>query len=376
MRVLELGKFYPPARGGMETALKEACRGLAARGHQVLAVVASGGPAHGDEQRDGATLWRLRQWGTLASVPLCPSLGLALWRARRRFQPDVVHLHLPNPAVASAWLLLCGSRPLVISYHSDIVRQRALARLWSPWLRLLLWRAARIVVTSEALRDGSRALAPFRARCAVVPLGVDVQWLREAPAGPVARWHELLGERFLLFVGRHVYYKGLPVLLQALRGTDVPLAVAGDGPMRTRWEALTAALGLQGQVTFLGDLSDEELRALYHACTALVLPSTASSEAFGIVQLEAMACGRPVIASRASGGVASVHVAGETGLLVPARDPQALRTAITTLWDDPRLTERMGAAAQARVTAFFDAKRLIGRLELVLFQAAEREDPR
>jgi rhamnosyl/mannosyltransferase len=354
----------------MESALRQACRHLSRGGHQVLAVVSAGRWRGSAEVADGGTVWRMGEWGAFRSTPLCPGLLPTLWRARHRFQPDVVHLHIPNPALATAWLWLGAGVPLVVSYHSDIVRQRHLAKLWAPLQALLLRRAARIVVTSEALRDQSPILAPHRDRCAVIPLGVDVDRLRAAPAAEVQSWSARLGERFLLFVGRLVYYKGLDVLLEAMVENDLRLVVVGDGPMRARWEARAAELGVAERVRFLGAPDDQELRAIYHASTALVLPSTAPSETFGLVQLEAMACGKPVIAARASGGVASVHVEGETGLLVPPGDAPALRAALLRVWTDPQCAGALGAAGRARVEALFHGARMAERLEAVLKSAA------
>lgn len=370
MRVLELGKYYPPHPGGMESALRQVCRCLAGRGHAVLAVVSAGQRRGRVEAADGAQLWRMGEWGTLRSSPICPGLFPTLWRARRRFRPDVAHLHVPNPALATAWLCLGAGVPLVVSYHSDIVRQRHLAKLWAPLQALMLRRAARVVVTSEALREQSPTLARIRDRCVVVPLGVDVEWLRAAPPAEVRNWTVRLGERFLLFVGRLVYYKGLDVLLEALVGTQLQLVVVGDGPMRARWERRTAELQLLERVRFLGAIDDVALRAIYHASTALVLPSTAASETFGLVQLEAMACGKPVVAARASGGVASVHVEGETGLLVPPGDARALRAALVRVWTDPEWADALGSAGRSRVEAFFHGAHLSGRLESVLELAA------
>ena len=128
MRVLELGKFYPPQRGGMESSLRDLARGLVARGHEVEALVASADTDHHLEVRDRVRVERVPRFGSFRSVSICPGLPAAVARARRRFRPDVVHVHLPNPAAAVAWMMAGGDEPLVVSYHSDIVRQR-----WLGW---------------------------------------------------------------------------------------------------------------------------------------------------------------------------------------------------------------------------------------------------
>lgn len=370
MRVLQIGKFYPPQRGGMETMLHDLSRGLVARGHAVRVLVAAPGEDAVAEIVDGVDVRRVANWGTLRSVPVCPGLPNEVRRALREFDPDVVHLHLPHPLGALSWLLASDARPLVLTYHSDIVRQRWLAALYGPFGAKLLRRARSIHVTSEELVHTSRVLRPLRSRCQVIPLGVDTARWSQPPAGRVQQWMDELGPRFLLFVGRLVYYKGLDVLFEALRDTTIPVAIAGDGPMRAEWETLAHVLGVSDQVRFLGEVADDALPALYHAAHGFVLPSTAPSEAFGLVQLEAMACGLPVVAARASAGVSSVHIENETALLVPARDPAALRAALVRLWADDYLASRLGHAGRQRVRAFYELEHILDRTVAWLLQSA------
>ncbi|HKI84640.1 MAG TPA: glycosyltransferase, partial [Candidatus Krumholzibacteria bacterium] len=364
MRILELGKFYPPVRGGMESALEQICLGLRRRGHRVLALVSADERRASASYREGVAVWRLGRYGQIASSPVNPGLARALKRVRSQFRPQLVHLHLPNPAVAVAWLLF-GDRqlPLVISYHSDIVRQRRLASLLEPLRQRVLARAAKIVVSSEDLRNSSRSLAAHRARCIVIPWGIDVDTILP---GPPPSPELLPFPRYFLFVGRMVYYKGLEVLLAALQQENMPLVVVGEGPLRARWEKQAASRGLGDRVYFAGAVSQQALDTLYRGCVAQVLPSIAASETFGLVQLEAMARGRPVVAARASGGVASVQEDGVSGLLVPPADADSLRRALKTLWDDPQRAEAMGQAARARVVSHFHQGRRMEQLSGLL----------
>jgi glycosyltransferase involved in cell wall biosynthesis len=370
MRVLQIGKFYPPQRGGMETVLHDLSRGLVARGHAVKVIVAAPGEDDARELVDGVQVERVGNWGTLRSVPLCPGLFASIRRNLRDFDPHVVHMHLPHPLGAVGWLTARDRRPLVVTYHSDIVRQRWLATLYGPFGTQLLRRAASIHVTSEGLLHASRVLRPHRRRCEVIPLGVDTEYWAQPSAARVQQWMDQFGPRFLLFVGRLVYYKGIDVLFEALRETTIPVVIAGDGPMRAEWETLSHVLGVAQQVQFVGDVSDAALVALYHAAHAFVLPSTAESEAFGLVQLEAMAAGRAVVAARASEGVGSVHVENETALLVPPRDPIALRRALVRLWADDELAARLGRAGRQRVRAFYELERVLDRMTEWLSRSA------
>lgn len=370
MKVLEIGKFYPPQRGGMETVLHDLSVGLVRRNHRVRAIVAATGEDAVLETLDGVEVRRLGNWGTIRSVPVCPSLPSEVRTSLRDFDPDVVHLHLPHPLGAVAWLLARDARPLVVTYHSDIVRQRALGALYAPIGDRVLRRAASIHVTSEALAAQSRTLARWRDKCHAVPLGVDTEhWSRPAP-GRVQEWIDDLGPRFVLFVGRLVYYKGIDVLLEALRGNDVRLVIAGEGPMRTEWETLSKVLGLAERVRFLGEVSSETLPALYAAARAFVLPSQAPSEAFGLVQLEAMAAGLPLVVARASEGVVSVHEDGSTALLVDRGDVEGLRDALQRVHDDDDLARRLAEAGRRRVRAFYELEHTLDRLEALLADAA------
>jgi rhamnosyl/mannosyltransferase len=370
MKVLEIGKFYPPQRGGMETVLHDLSAGLVRRGHRVRAIVAASGEDAVHETVDGVELRRLGNWGTIRSVPFCPSLPSEVRTSLRDLDPDVVHLHLPHPLGAVAWLVARDGRPLVVTYHSDIVRQRALGALYAPVGDRVLRRAEVIHVTSEALADQSRTLARWRHKCRAVPLGVDVEhWSKPDPAR-VQEWIDDLGPRFVLFVGRLVYYKGIDVLLEALRGTEVRLVVAGDGPMRTEWETLSKVLGLSDRVRFLGEVGERALPALYAAARAFVLPSQAPSEAFGLVQLEAMAAGLPLVVSRASEGVASVHEDGTTALLVERGDVEGLRDAVRRVHDDDDLARRLAEAGRRRVRAFYELEHTLDRVEALLLGAA------
>ncbi len=369
MRILEVGKYYPPHRGGMESSLEALCRGLVARGHEVHALVAAEGRSASIASVDGVRVERLENWGELRSVPWVPTLFSRLRRLQTQWRPDVVHLHLPHPLAMWVCRWSMGNTPLVVTYHSDIVRQRWLGRLISRDRQKVLGLARIIHVSSEALAAESRDLRPHRQKCQVVPFGVEVDYFRQPDPLRSQRWREKVGPDYALCVGRLVYYKGIDVLFEALRETTIPLVIVGEGPLRTEWETLAQVLGLADQVHFVGEVSRESLRALYQGARLFVLPSQERSETFGVVQLEAMAAGCPLVVCRASGGVASVHEEGKTAVLVPPRDPSGLREAIVELWEDESRRREMSTAALHRVRAFFDQSRSVERIEGLLAQA-------
>jgi rhamnosyl/mannosyltransferase len=370
MRILEVGKYWHPQRGGMETLLEQYSRGLVARGHAVRALVASGDGEEHRTQDSGVDLWRAPRHGEFASVPLCPALPSMVRRSLSGFDPDVVHLHLPNPLAVVAWLAARDERPVVVTYHSDIVRQRLLLRAWSPWRDRVLRQARFIHTTSQALIDASPVLSEHRDRCRAIAPGIDPGPWRSPDPGSVARWMGRIGEGAFLFVGRLVYYKGLEFLLEALRHCDLRVAICGEGPLRADLEA--RARDLQGRAIFLGDVTGDELPALYAAAAGFVLPSVAPSETFGVVQLEAMAARRPLVVSRASEGVVAVHDGAHSALLVPPGDPDALREAMLRVRDEAPLRDGLVAAADALLLDRYVLDDRIAELEALLYEATGR----
>jgi glycosyltransferase involved in cell wall biosynthesis len=351
VRVLHVGKFYPPEMGGMETHLQSLCEGL--HGHvDVRVLVASRGRGHKVERIRGVQVTRLGTALTLAGAPICPWMISLL----RESDADVVHLHLPNPAAVLAFLASGSRARLVVSYHSDVVRQRALDAAFRPFLFSLLNRAEAILASSPNYLESSRVLTRYRSRCQVVPYGIPCG----APAAAseeVERLRDRYGSRLVVSVGRLVYYKGFETLIAAMEHVEGRLLIVGDGPMRRRLELQARALGVDGRVTFLGGV--EDVTPFCQAADVFVLASVARSEAFGIVQLEAMACGTPVVNTSLDSGVPFVSRHGESGITVPPRHPAALAAAINKLLDDPHLREAYGRAARERVEHEFTRERMI-----------------
>ena len=365
-RVLHVGKFYPPVSGGMERVVETLCR--ASKGLvQSDVLVMNTGRDTIEETLDGVHVTRVGTVGAAGSVAIAPALASRLARA----DADLIVLHEPNPWALLSFAIARPKAPLVIWYHSDVVRHPLQYKLfYAPVASPAYRRALRFVVSSPPLGQHAAPLAPYSDRIRVIPFGIDTEEWAPEPAirNRAAQLADELGP-FVLFAGRHVAYKGVDVLLHALRDSTVRAVIAGDGPQRAAWEALALELGLGDRVRFTGDVPDAELRALLHACEALVLPSVTRAEAFGYVQLEAMAAGRPVISTDVPSGVSWVNQHEKTGLIVPAGQPVALRGAIERIMGDEALRQRMGRAGRERVDAEFSMAKLRDRLGALYAEA-------
>lgn len=352
MKILHIYKDYFPVLGGIENYVKVLAEAQAAAGHQVIVAVCDPGRATNIENIHDVKVIKSRRWATVASMPLSLSHPLTI----ARLQPDVVHVHSPYPlGEISAWWFKAHT-PLVITHHSDVVRQQGWLRLYAPLLRGVLKHAQRIIATSPRYIDTSPWLAPLKAKCVVVPLGVDQRRFAPPPT-------PFDGPPTALFVGRLRYYKGLDTLLYALASLpDVALNVVGTGPMHAEWETLANSLGLTGRVHFLGEIPDEDLPAQYHAAHFFVLPANARAEAFGTVLLEAMASGLPCVSTEVGSGTSWVVQEGVTGWVVPPQDPAALAAAIRKLVDDPEKRRGMGQAARRRVEMEFTQELMTQRV--------------
>lgn len=356
MRVLQVGKFYPPHMGGIEIHLRDLC-GELARAIPLRVLVANDSPRRRYEIIDGVRVTRLAALFNVSTAPVCPRMASEIRRARA----DLVHIHLPNPAAILAYLASAHRGALVLTWHSDVIRPPLITRMLAPVERLALRRAAACIVTSRRYLETSPALSPYRARCRVIPYGIRFQRFAQCDSAAVARVRKRFGSRLLLAVGRLTYYKGFEFLVHAMRYVEGHLILIGDGPLGAMLEGDARALGVSTRVSFLGEIPNRHLLPYYHAADVFVLPSVARSEAFGIVQLEAMACGVPVVNTRLDSGVPSVSLDGTTGLTVPPCAPEALAAAINRLLDDPPLRARYGAAGRRRVAEEFSLDRMVQR---------------
>lgn len=354
MRLLHIGKFYPPAPGGIETFTAILAREQAGAGDAVEVLVHSAARGwHSRRRQDGAVrVVEAGRPGQLAYAPLSPAFPLQLQRCIAQTRPDLLHIHVPNTSAFAALLLPAARRlPWVVHWHADIPLDsgsrllRAAYPFYRPWEQALLRRADRIIATSGAYRDASQALARWHDKTVVVPLALGEA---ETPAPAAPLWPA--GKRRVLAVGRLSHYKGFEVLLDSLVALpDLALLLIGGGEREAALRAQVERLGLGGRVQLAGQVDDACLQQAYAQAEIFCLPSLDRAEAFGMVLLEAMRAGLPCVASAIAGsGVGEVVRHGETGLLVAPGDAAALGAALARLAEDADLRTRYGEAGRQR----------------------------
>ena len=358
MRVLHIGKYYPPFAGGMEHFLADLLPSLQAQGVAAAALV------HDEQSRwvgqwpapdSKPPIYRAPCHGRLLYAPVSPMFPFWLARAIREFRPELLHLHLPNTSAFWALAVPAARRlPWIIHWHADvvasqIVRWLALAyRFYRPFELRLLAASRAVIATSPPYLDASPALAPWRERCHVIPLGLDPNRIPDPDPAALARAEALWGNTHfrVLAIGRLTYYKGHDVLIRA--SADLPgsrILIVGTGERRRQLATLIQLLGLGDRIGLPGFLPEADLNALLASCDTLCLPSLERTEAFGLVLLEAMRFGKPIVVGDIPGsGAGWVSRQAGHGLLAPPGDPVKLAAALRELQHDSALRQSLGQA--------------------------------
>lgn len=380
LRVCHLGKFYPPAAGGIETHVRTLAQAQAELGLSVSVFCVNHEPGPTRREMDGRVhVTRFRSVASVAKIEMCPMLikHLAYVNA------DVLHLQVPNPTMILAILMARPRRPIVVTYQSDLVRQRVRGKLFRPIERLAYRQVNAILPTSPAYAAGSDFLRPYGDRTEVLPMGIDLQPYLEPSPRTLAEASDIR-QRYSgpiwLCCGRLIYYKGFLNAIRALPHVPGTLLIVGDGPDLLALVDEARRLKVLDRVHFLGGMPYQKIVPYYHAAEAFWFPSNARTEAFGIVQLEAMASGCPVINTAIpDSGVAWVSKHDETGLTVPMDNPEALAAAACKLAADPALRDRLSSACRTRAHDEFShrtmAERSVAVYERVLSRRVESAPP-
>jgi glycosyltransferase involved in cell wall biosynthesis len=364
INIVQLGKYYPPQYfGGIEKMTELSARALADDYNLTVICHSTSRKSH----EEVGPKYRVIRCGTqfrAFSQPISLSMGFQL----RKTKPDLIHLHGPNFWGAFVMALFCPKVPVIVTHHNDVEGRRFLKKLLLPLYRWTLKRARLVIVTSLKNVKRSTDLPPDLPRVVAIPPGVDERDYELDPF-TLRQVHNQkradFGENAVIgFVGRLVWYKGLSLLLQAIsRLPHVSLVLIGDGPLLGHLQEEARSLDISERVRFAGAVSTVEKIKYLHMIDMLALPSTHVTEAFGITQLEALICSRPVISTDLPTGVSDVNVDGKTGLVVPVKDVDSMMWAINRLAMDRKLRERLGAAGRERVQAAFSEHNYMQKLQ-------------
>jgi glycosyltransferase involved in cell wall biosynthesis len=370
MKILHFYRtYYPDSFGGVEQVIRQMVNGSAKLGIEAEVLTLTRDTKNLEIEFEGHKVHRAALDLEIAST------GFS-WSALSRFkqlasEADIVHYHFPWPFMDVAHFACQIKKPSVVTYHSDIVRQKYLLKLYQPLKSRFLNRVDRIVATSPNYLATSATLEKYQDKTEIITYGLDKSIYPEPSKMQLQNWRTRFPQPFFLFVGMLRYYKGLHVLLDAVAGTDMPVVILGDGPVEAELKQQAQQLGLRN-LHFLGALPELDKVALLQLCYALVFPSHLRSEAFGITLLEAAMFGKPMISCEIGTGTSYVNLDQETGMVVPASDPAALRQAMQHLLAHPEQASEMGIKAALRYESMFTAERMAKNYQRLYQQILER----
>jgi len=356
MKVLHVYKtYFPDSMGGVEQVIYQIARGTEGLGVNSEILTLSADKDEMTIEVDGHPVHRCHSNFEIASTPFSIS---AFGRFKKlAAKADIIHYHFPYPFADILHFSARLNKPTLLTYHSDIIKQKKLLKLYSPLKRRFLTSVDHIVAESPNYLESSKLLNQFRYKTSVIPIGLDKISYQQASNEKLDYWLSRFGSRFFLFVGVLRYYKGLHVLIEAAQNSTYPIVIVGSGPVEQELKEQALKLNVSN-LYFTGRLPNEDKVALLELCYALVFPSHLRSEAFGISLLEGAMYGKPLISSEIGTGTTYINIDKETGIVVPPSDVTGLRNALDYLWDNPKVAKTMGEAAEARYWEIFTADKM------------------
>lgn len=361
MKIVQTNKAYYPKVGGIETTITTLSEGLVKDFNLKVDVLTCHQNINFTTNQtiiNGVNVKYLPTYGFLHSLPLSPGYFFSL----KKYSGDILHIHEPFPlsdiSVLMSKKIKRNFRKIVVSWHSDIIRQKWSLIVYGKYIFRFLEIVDKIIVSNPALINNSDFIKNFSEKCEVIPIGIDLEWTKSSkqtftkPETPI-----------ILSVGRLVYYKGFEYLIEAMRNVNnAKLIIVGSGPLRKKLNKQIIDSNLSDRVEIIPELDRESLNSLFKMCDLFVLPSIRKSETFGIVQIEAMACGKPVICTEIGTGTTFINQDGVTGLVVPPEDSQALSTAINKILNNDSLRNFFSENAKQRALSEFNDHKMVSRV--------------
>lgn len=348
--------FFPDTQGGLEEVIRQISYGTKKYG--VISQVFTVSPYVNSYEKilyEGLEVHRVPRFTDIASSSI-PRSGLSIFKSLVA-EADVVHFHVPWPVGDILYFSISRNKKTIVTYHSDIVRQKFLGFLYTPLMYCFLYSVDSIIATSPNYLSSSKALQRFRSKVDVVPIGIDSDSYKKINIENYNKWKSTFGNEFFFFVGVLRYYKGLDVLIKSSKINGLPVIIAGDGPEGESLRDLVEELNADN-VTFLGKISDTDKMSLLKLCKAFVLPSFLRSEAFGVCLLEAQMLKKPLITSDIGSGMSYVNLHNITGLVVEPNNPNSLSDAMLSLSQKKGLAEKLGSNGYLRFKKLFTGERM------------------
>lgn len=364
MKIIQTNKAYFPKVGGIETTITTLSEGLVnGFSAEVIALVCNEKKSISTINRTirGVNVKYLANFGFIASLPMSPSY----FKAISKLEGDILHIHEPFPWADLALRLLPGIRKnfskVVVSWHSDIIRQKWVLSVYKKYIINLLNVADKIIVSNDSLIKNSSFLPEYKSKCTVIPIGTDISWAKKSQIK--VDFEKISAEKSILFVGRLVYYKGIEYLIEAMSSINkAHLTIIGSGPLKNRIIQQIKNLNLQNKVFLIPEVDETKLHMYFNECDIFVLPSVEKSETYGIVQIEAMACGKPIISTELGTGTSFINQNDVTGIVVPPRDSNILAKAINKLLENDNFRLTLGNNAKRRAFTEFTAEIMVKRV--------------
>jgi len=367
LKVVQTNKAYYPKVGGIETTITNLSEGLVKdHGVRVQVLTCNSQLSYKKIRKNfkGVDVIYLPTFGFVASLPI----SVAYMKSLSQLDGDILHVHEPFPWADLSYVFSSKIRKnfsrLVVSWHSDIVRQKWALSFYRPYIHKFLKMADKILVSNKNLIEFSEYLPVYKSKCEVIPLGAKLDWVNNSSnrSDRVKKIKSEYASPLVLFVGRLVYYKGIQYLIDAINQVpDVSLVIIGSGPLKKELLNQIQNLNLGKRIHILPEVDEETLRSFYEACDIFVLPSVEKSETYGIVQIEAMACGKPVICTELKTGTTFINQHETTGLVVPPRDSNALAKAMSNLANNVSLRLELGKNAKQRALNELTAEKMVER---------------
>lgn len=363
MRILLVNKLYSPWVGGVEKIVQQIAEGLNKKNDfEIGALCCQPKGKRVEEIIKGVRISRAASLGIFWGMPISFDF-FRLFKSLSK-KTDIIDFHHPFPLADLAIFLFKSKAKLIVHYHSDIIRQKSLEFLIRPLVLNTLKRAKKIIVSNPNLIKSSPYLRSFQEKCELIPFGVDLSKFEESSEKEIESLKQKYDD-FVLFVGRLNYYKGVEYLIEAMRDIKVNLVIIGQGPEKEFLKKQVRLLKIEGKVFFLPFQPREQLINFYKACQVFVLPSIFKSEAFGIVLIEAMAQGAPVISTELGTGTSWVNIDGQTGFVVPAKNAKALNSAVKKIMKDKKKAKIFSQNAKERAKKEFSLTKMLERTDSI-----------